>query len=160
MYKYAEIVDESIGLCNVGLGSDSKFYLESGMKFLDVTKGFDNNWYLTESLETECYKKRMTEYQKKCFERDFFETSLGWIRRTVDLKNGQKKDFLSDLLLQIKAGLELGQEVQILTYKTPDFTCLLNEEYLKTLQENKLATIDFVKECLFQTVKDWNGNAI
>ena len=95
--------------------------------------------------------------RKKEFEKTFFVTSLGWIRRKVTMKNGSVKDFLSDLLLPIKAGMELGQKVEIITYKTPDFQKELTKEYLETLQENKYATQEFIQECLFQTVIDFRG---
>lgn len=95
--------------------------------------------------------------RKSEFEIAFFETSLGWIRRKVTMKDGSIKDFLADLLLPIKAGMELGQNVEIITYKLPDFSKEPTEEYMKTLQENKFATPDFIRECLFQTVKDFRG---
>ena len=90
-------------------------------------------------------------------EKEFFETSLGWIRRKVNMKDGSKKDFLSDLLLQIKAGLELGQNIEIVTYSTPDFSNDLTPEYLLALQVKKNATAEFVQECLMQTVADFYG---
>ena len=95
--------------------------------------------------------------RKAQFESEFFETSLGWIRRRVNMKDGSKKDFLSDLLLSIKAGLELGVEVKIITYKTPDYTKEPSEEYMKSLQEIKSADSGFIQECLNQTVKDFGS---
>ena len=104
------------------------------------------------------YEQELAEQRENAFKKEFFETSLGWIRRQVNMKDGSKKDFLSDLLLQIKAGLELGQNVEIITYKKPDFSKDINEAYVKTLQEKKSATVDFVKECLMRTVCDFNGD--
>lgn len=104
------------------------------------------------------YAQELAEQRENAFKKEFFETSLGWIRRQVNMKDGSKKDFLSDLLLQIKAGLELGQNVEIITYKQPDFSKDINEAYVKTLQEKKSATVDFVKECLMRTVCDFNGD--
>lgn len=89
------------------------------------------------------------------FEKEFFSTSLGWIRRKVTMKDGSIKDFLGDLLIPIKAGLELNQEVKIITYKTPDFTIEFTKEYMESLQEIKSATPVFIQECLFQTVRDF-----
>ena len=73
------------------------------------------------------------------------------------MKDGSKKDFLSDLLLQIKAGLELGQNIEIVTYSTPDFSNDLTPEYLLSLQVKKNATSEFIQECLMQTVADFYG---
>lgn len=101
-------------------------------------------------IEQEKYNSRKNE-----FEREFFETSLGWIRRKVRMKDGAIKDFLSDLLLQIKAGIEMGQDVRIITYKLPDFSEESTTESLESLQEKKPATLNFVKECLNQIVKDF-----
>ena len=103
------------------------------------------------------YEEELSAQRENLFNREFFQTSLGWIRRQDNMKDGSKKDFLSDLLLQIKAGLELGQSVEIITYKQPDFSEDINEAYMQTLQEKKTATLEFVKECLMRTVSDFNG---
>ncbi len=95
--------------------------------------------------------------KKEQFEKAFFYTSLGWIKRKVTMQDGSVKDFLADLLLAVKAGIEMGQEVEIITYKTPDYTEDMSKEYLESLQELKFATSDFIRECLFQTVKDFRG---
>ena len=57
----------------------------------------------------------------------------------------------------IKAGLELGQNIEIVTYSTPDFSNDLTPEYLLSLQVKKNATSEFIQECLMQTVTDWEG---
>lgn len=103
------------------------------------------------------YEQEQAEARKKQFNNEFFQTSLGWIRRKVNMKDGSTKDFLADLLLPIKAGLELGQKVVIITYKTPDFTIDYSEEYIISLQERKEATAEFIQECLMQTVADFGG---
>ncbi len=97
----------------------------------------------------------LAQRRKEQFEKDFFQTTLGWIRRKVNMKDGSIKDFLADLLLSIRAGIELGQEVEIITYNTPDFYQELTNEYMLSLQERKIATAEFVQECLFQTVRDF-----
>ena len=103
------------------------------------------------------YEQEQAEAREKQFNNEFFQTSLGWIRRKVNMKDGSTKDFLADLLLPIKAGLELGQKVVIITYKTPDFTIDYDEEYVISLQERKEATSEFIQECLMQTVADFGG---
>ncbi len=48
MIKYAKIVDEITGLCEVGLGTNNKFYQSVGMTQMDVQQSdIDENWYLT-----------------------------------------------------------------------------------------------------------------
>lgn len=103
------------------------------------------------------YEQEQAEAREKQFNNEFFQTSLGWIRRKVNMKDGSTKDFLADLLLPIKAGLELGQKVVIITYKTPDFTIDYSEEYIISLQEKKETTAEFIQECLMQTVADFGG---
>lgn len=110
-----------------------------------------------EVIKNPNYQKELTQYRKEKFKQDFFETSLGWIRRKVNMKDGTTKDFLSDLLLPIKAGLELGQPVEIITYNEPDFTNEYTSDYIISLQERKNATQGFIQECLMQTVADFGG---
>ncbi len=157
MLKYALVTDTETGLCDVGLGNNESFYKSIGMQKLDVAQGYDGQWYLSEKLAESSYLQKAANYRQEIFEKEFFNTSLGWIRREVRMKDGSTRNFLSDLLLQIKAGLDMGVNVSILTYKLPDFTHELSDEYIKTLQEIKSATPDFIQECLMQTVADWEG---
>ena len=47
MIKYAMIVDEESGTCNVGIGTDVEFYKSIGMQELDVEQSEVNGqWYL------------------------------------------------------------------------------------------------------------------
>ena len=101
-------------------------------------------------------EEELKQARKEKFEKEFFETSLGWIRRKVNMKDGSTKDFLSDLLLPIKAGIELNQDVKIITYKKPDFSEEISDNY-EALQEKKSATIEFVIECLNRTVLDFGA---
>ena len=49
MIKYAKVVNETKGLCNVGVGSDLDFYKSIGMVELDVEQSEkDNLWYLAD----------------------------------------------------------------------------------------------------------------
>ena len=105
------------------------------------------------------YQELVIQKRKEQFEKEFFNTSLGWIRRQVNMKDGSKRDFLADLLLPIKAGMEMGQNVEIITYRTPDFSKELDLYYIESLQEVKLANLEFIQECLFQTVRDFGGTS-
>lgn len=122
------------------------------------------------------FEAKQTKLREEKFKSEFFLTSLGWIRRKVNMKDGSTKDFLTDLLLPIKAGLELGQGVnetskldnqhtstvgngvEIITYKTPDFTLDYTDEYIISLQERKQATAQFIQECLARMVADFSGD--
>jgi len=50
MLKYAQIVDESAGAVNVGLGDDSEFYESIGMSLMDVDQAADGGWYLADKV--------------------------------------------------------------------------------------------------------------
>ena len=100
-------------------------------------------------------EEKLAQKRKTKFEKEFFNTSLGWIRRKVTMADGSEKEFLADLLLPIKAGLDFGREIQIITYRTPDFNVDMTKEYMQTLQERKTATPEFVEECLIRTVMDF-----
>lgn len=99
------------------------------------------------------YEEEEAERREAEFNKAFFNTSLGYIRRSVTMADGSKKDFLSDLLLPIKAGLELGQTVEIITYSQPDFSEDVTD--WTQYQTIKNATPEFIAECLQQTVRDF-----
>lgn len=46
MLKYAKVLDNQTKLCEVGLGTDSSFYISVGMTEQEVEQAFDSNWYL------------------------------------------------------------------------------------------------------------------
>lgn len=49
MIKYAKIINQETGLCEVGLGTNAGFYQSIGMTQLDVAQSdIDNAWYLAE----------------------------------------------------------------------------------------------------------------
>lgn len=87
------------------------------------------------------------------FNIEFFNTSLGYIRRAVTMANGSRKDFLSDLLPAISASVQMGQTVYIITYNKPDFT----EEVTDWTQYQNIvaATPQFIQECFIQLGNDF-----
>ena len=65
MIKYGNIANSETGLCNVGIGSDTDFYISIGMVELDVQQSdIDNLWYLKDKC------KMKTQEQKDKEERD------------------------------------------------------------------------------------------
>ena len=66
MIKYAKIINEQTGLCEVGLGTNAEFYKSIGMIELDVQQSdIDNSWYLVEK----CPMKTDEEKEKEKRER-------------------------------------------------------------------------------------------
>lgn len=133
---------------------------------LRIEQGLDGSLFALEEDEimqngvpakNQNYETEIAQERKDKFEKNFFNTSLGWIKRSVNMKDGSTKDFLSDLLLQIKAGMDMGQKVEIISYAQPNFSNDLTEEYMLTLQQHKNATSGFIQECLARTVADFCG---
>ena len=46
MLKYAKIIDEQIKNCEVGLGTDTAFYLSLGMQEMEVEQDWRGLWYV------------------------------------------------------------------------------------------------------------------
>lgn len=46
MKKYAKIINEETKLCEVGLGTNSKFYKSIGMTEMDVEQAYNDLWYV------------------------------------------------------------------------------------------------------------------
>ena len=97
--------------------------------------------------------QKTPEERQESFNREFFNTSLGYVRRKVTMKDGSQRDFLSDLLPVISMGIQSGQPVNIITYNTPDFSEDITdwEQY----QEVKTVTPQFVQECFMQLSNDF-----
>ena len=74
------------------------------------------------------------------FQRNFFQTSLGYVRRKPYVKGtGEYKDFLSDML----AGMEVGQQILL---------------YNQNLEAQRVpVTEDFIQECVEQYERDFYG---
>lgn len=118
----------------------------------------DRNRYIWDGskiIENPNYEAEKAQKREIEFHKEFFNTSLGYIRRSVTMKDGSHKDFLSDLLPAIKSGLEIGQEVTILTYDEPDYSEDVTD--WEIYQHKKLANAQFIGECLQQVVKDFAG---
>ncbi len=65
MIKYAKIINEQTGLCEVGIGTDSGFYESIGMSQMDVLQSeIDNQWYITEKCPQKAYEQRLEEAKK------------------------------------------------------------------------------------------------
>lgn len=104
-------------------------------------------------VENPNYDVEQAEQRKTQFNKDFFNTSLGYVRRKVSMATGETKDFLSDLLPTISMGVQMGKPIQIIAYKEPDFTT--DEIDWVKLQEHKTVTADFVNECFLQLSNDF-----
>lgn len=80
------------------------------------------------------------------FNKEFFNTSLGYIRRKVTMKDGSSKDFLTDIVPLLQVG------VQIITYS-------LNGAEL-TQNTGVTVTEQFINECKKQVFNDFYGISV
>lgn len=104
----------------------------------------------------EAWGKTDEDYAKEReeqFNKDFFNTSFGYIRRKATMATGEIKDFLSDLLPSIAIGVQMGKPAQIIAYDKPDFTQEITD--WTVLQNEKTATDEFVQECFTQLNNDF-----
>ena len=46
MLKYAKVINENTKQCNVGTGTNVKFYESIGMTEMDVEQAYNGNWYV------------------------------------------------------------------------------------------------------------------
>lgn len=99
--------------------------------------------------------EELIKSREDAFNKEFFNTSLGYIRRKVTMATGETKDFLSDLLPTISMGVQMGQPVTIITYNKPDFTQEITDWVKYQHVEN--ATAQFVQECFMQLSNDFTG---
>lgn len=62
MIKYAKIINEETGLCEVGLGTNTDFYKSVGMIEQDVEQSdVDYNWYITEKCPHKSEEEKLNE---------------------------------------------------------------------------------------------------
>ena len=58
MIKFAKVINNETGLCEVGLGTDAEFYISIGMELLNVQQSdVDGNWYLVEKCPMKTYEQ-------------------------------------------------------------------------------------------------------
>lgn len=91
--------------------------------------------------------------RREQFHRDFFNTSLGYIRRKVTMQDGSTKDFLSDLLPAIDSSVSKGLTVNVIAYDEPDFTHDITDWTI--YQHIQTVTAQFIQECYYQLQNDF-----
>lgn len=105
------------------------------------------------------YEEEVIEERIEQFNKEFFSTSLGWIRRKPTLADGTEDDFLNNDLPLLAIGLMTGSNpVLPIAYQTPDFTQELTKEYMESLQvKNQPITQQFIAECSAVKMRDFTG---
>ncbi len=98
-------------------------------------------------------QQRIINSREEQFNRDFFQTSLGYIRRSVSMADGSHKDFLSDLLPSIALAVSTGTPVTVLAYDKPDFSQEITDWTI--YQHIETVTAQFIQECFIQLQNDF-----
>ena len=99
------------------------------------------------------YAEIKAKQREEEFNRNFFLTSLGYIKRQVTMQNGVTKDFITDL---IPLMMDIPG-VPVIVYGKPDFTQEVTEETLLGLQKFVKSTPELIKECRAQAIIDFYG---
>ena len=122
-----------------------------GLEIKEVEEGYVI--YDFELMTVEEKEEKEAQEREEQFNKDFFKTSLGYVRRKVSMATGETKDFLSDLLPTISMGVQMGQPVTIITYNKPDFTQGITD--WTVFQNEQTVTAKFVQECFLQLSNDF-----
>lgn len=142
---------------------DYELLIDDGYKvFIEAQKEIGKSYKLTyedtgtQIIETatEIPQPDPAVIREQQFNKDFFQTTLGYIRRKVTMDNGDTKDFLSDLLPSIAIAVNLGQSVNVLAYDKPeDFSHEITD--WTVYQHAEAATTQFIQECFAQLQNDF-----
>lgn len=105
------------------------------------------------------YEQEEAQKREEQFNKEFFNTSLGWVRRKPTLADGTEDDFLNNDLPLLAIGLMTGSNpVLPIAYQTPDFTQEFTTEYMESLQvKNQPITQQFIAECSAVKMRDFTG---
>jgi hypothetical protein len=66
MKKYAKVINQETGLCEVGLGTNIEFYQSIGMEQLDVQQSdIDGSWYLADKCPMKTDEQKAQEEKER-----------------------------------------------------------------------------------------------
>ena len=168
MTRYVKLIDEKFlqNLTNenaLNYLDEAELNNDGYKEFVPATKeegkAYTYSYEETATQIIEHVEEIIPDYEKirrEQFHRDFFNTSLGYIKRKVTMKTGEIKDFLTDLLPIIAFAVEHGKTATVITYLEPDFTHEVED--WEALQVKKQATAQFILDCAEQVETDFSGN--
>lgn len=135
MRYYIQIDNDKI-ISYSNLPSQDYENIEVSKDFYDYFVANQSNFYVVDGQITE---KTQQEIIEEVLAEQFFNTSLGNVRRKVTMKDGSTRDFLSDILPLLQVG------VPILVYTN------------QLEQLRVLVTEQFINECKQQMLQDFYG---
>ena len=106
MIKYAKVINNETGLCEVGLSTNKQFYRSIGMKELDVQQSdIDGNWYLAYMCPMKTDEQKSLEEKERIAK--LFLTGADVERGIYQAKGMDFEDIVA-LVTQIQpAGLDI-----------------------------------------------------
>ena len=110
-----------------------------------------------EPEDPEEVKRREEQRRRDYWYTNFFQTSLGWVRKKATMKDGTVDDFLTQDLPLLAIGLGQGAEAKVIVYATPDFT---QEIDILALQSYVDVTPQFIMECLLEKQNEFKSLTI
>ncbi len=127
--------------------SDDVQNVEVTQDIYDNANKYGINYYIYDNGDIVLnpdYQEEEKQKKIKQFNEDFFYTTLGYVKRKIEMKDGSIKDFFSDILPSISLAVTLGEKFEVVLYHMPDFDCFKSFEEYKYVE---VATLEFVKEC-------------
>ena len=130
MIKYAKVINEQTGLCEVGTGINSKFYTSIGMTNKEVQQSdIDNNWYLSEKCPMKTDEEKLNEAK---------------IYKYNEINNGAKTYLESgEALFEVSEGKHIeatdGNIAKLSAYALSFMTGVQSEVYWNTKEDETIA---------------------
>lgn len=144
-YKYDDDCLETDIITKKELDNDKALVIVDGLELV-----------LNPDYEAEQQQKRLDD-----FNANFFETSIGFVRRKVYIKGTDETgDFLKDFLAQLLIAFGvLGQDIQAIIYDKPPMTEDVKDwkQYEKSIVWTKAVQQQFLTECSAQSRIDFFG---
>lgn len=98
MLKYAKIINQQTGLCEIGIGINTEFYKSIGMTELDVQQSdINNDWYLTEKCPMKTDEQKAKEERERL---DGLKMTRGDVFESLILAKGLGKAQLRAMIEQ------------------------------------------------------------
>ena len=120
MLKFAKITNEKTKACQVGLGTNEKFYRDIGMTELEVEQAYDSSWYLKGYAPSK--PEPTTEEKVRALEN---ETGLNRaVRELVLAENSGASDYIKSKANEIE---DLAKQLRT-TEKTSEFETVDNTQ--------------------------------
>lgn len=121
MIKYAKVINEETGLCEIAVGTNEEFYKSIGMELLDVEQSdIDEQWYLAEMCPHKSEEEKTKEREAN-FKAEFFAiTGYGYYRKVPKGYSSAVESFNTafnavTVLQKLPAGM-------LIFYQEPDFS--------------------------------------